>query len=89
MCDAPVEPRFEDYFEEAVTERDFAGDGELHVDEYVRHLTRGGVQPEMGPEVFSAELRSLSPADAGRLCGSRTRTFLDSLERAAATVESK
>lgn len=87
LCDAPVEPRFEDYFEEAVTERDFPGEGELHVDTFVSHLTRGGVQPEMGPEVFSAELRSLSPADAGRLCGARTRTFLDSVDRAGATLE--
>ena len=89
LCDAPRVPRFEDYFEEAVTERDFPGDGDLGVDAYVRHLTRDGVAPEMGPEVFSEELRSLGPAEAGRVCGQRTRAFLRSLEHPMGALETK
>jgi len=90
LCDAPVAPRIANYFEEAVTERDFPGDGELNVADYVRHLTRDGVQAQMGPEVFSAELRALSPAQAGRLCAERTDKFLTSVAaKAAVAVETQ
>lgn len=87
LCDAPLEPRVPDYFEEAVTERDFAGDGELGVAEYVRHLTRDGGRPEMGPEVFSAQLRALEPAAAGRLCADRTHAFLAASAGAFAALD--
>ena len=79
LCDATREPVVEDYFEEAVTYRDFPGEGELDVAEYVRHLYRDGQLPTCGPEVFSPELTTLSAAEAGRLCAQRARDFLGGL----------
>lgn len=79
LCDAPRAPRVPDYFEEAVTYRDFPGDGELGVAEYVRHLSRNGGFPRMGPEIFSPELTELTPAAAGGICAERTRSFLADL----------
>ncbi|HEY1777723.1 MAG TPA: sugar phosphate isomerase/epimerase family protein [Solirubrobacteraceae bacterium] len=76
LCDASREPVVADYFEEAVTYRDFPGEGELGVADYVRHLYRDGRLPTCGPEVFSPELTTLSAADAGRLCAERARSFL-------------
>ena len=79
LCDAPIVPTIDDFFEEAVTERQFAGDGELNAAGYVWHLMRDGTFPQMGPEVPSGELRAMAPADAGRLCARRTHEFLDSV----------
>lgn len=79
LCDAPRLPRVPDYFEEAVTYRDFPGEGELGVAEYARHLTRGHKLPPVGPEIFSPEVVALAPAAAGRLCAQRTRAFLADL----------
>jgi len=64
-------------------------DGELGVAEYVRHLTRDGARPEMGPAVFSAELRALEPAAAGRLCADRTHAFLTALAGAPAVLDTQ
>jgi 4-hydroxyphenylpyruvate dioxygenase len=80
LCDAPAVPTIEDFFEEAVTARLFAGDGELDAAEYVRHLYRDGTHPLMGPEVPSDQLRALTPVEAGRLCAEKTRAFLDSVQ---------
>jgi sugar phosphate isomerase/epimerase len=79
LCDAPREPQCEDYFEEAVTARQFAGEGELGVKAFVRHVIRDGSYPQMGPEVFSELLRGLPPAEAGRLCALKTRDFLNAV----------
>jgi sugar phosphate isomerase/epimerase len=77
LCDAPAVPLIDDFFEEAVTSRLFAGDGELNAAEYVRHLFRDGAYPQMGPEVPSDQLRALAPAETGRLCAEKTHAFLD------------
>ena len=79
LCDAPREPVLADYFEEAVTYRDFPGEGELDVADYVRHLYRDGRLPTCGPEIFSPQLTTLGAADAGRLCAERARAFLSGL----------
>ena len=76
LCDAPRRPRLPDYFEEAVTIRDFAGDGELGVLEMARCLDEMGALENVGPEVFSAELDAMSPADVGRLCRAKTDACL-------------
>jgi sugar phosphate isomerase/epimerase len=76
LCDAPREPVVPDYFEEAVTYREFAGDGELEVADYLRAMIRDGRVPQCGPEVFSPELTQMSAAAAGELCARRTREFL-------------
>ncbi len=76
LCDAPREPRIPDYFEEAVTIRDFAGDGELGVLDMARCLDEMGALDNVGPEVFSAELDAMSPAHVGQLCRTKTDEFL-------------
>ncbi len=76
LCDAPREPRVPDYFEEAVTIRDFAGDGELGVLEMARCLDEMGALDNVGPEVFSAELDAMSPEEVGLLCREKTDEFL-------------
>jgi sugar phosphate isomerase/epimerase len=76
LCDAPLEPRMPDYFEEAVTIRDFAGDGELGVLDMARCLDEMGALMNVGPEVFSAELDAMSPAEVGQLCRTKTDEFL-------------
>jgi len=79
LCDGPSRPRLPDFFEEAVTIRDFAGEGELGVLELCRCLeTMGGLR-SVGPEVFSEELRTMEPADVGRLCRAKTNAFLASV----------
>jgi sugar phosphate isomerase/epimerase len=76
LCDAPRVPRVPDYFEEAVTVRDFAGEGELGVLDMARCLDEMGALHNVGPEVFSAELDAMSPAEVGRLCRTKTDEFL-------------
>jgi sugar phosphate isomerase/epimerase len=83
LCDGPAVPSIEDFFEEAVTSRLFAGDGELNAAEYVRHLLRDGSHPQMGPEVPSDQLSALAPAAAGRLCAEKTHAFLDDLRNSS------
>jgi sugar phosphate isomerase/epimerase len=82
LCDAPVEPRIVDYFEEAVTIRDFAGEGELGIRELARCLEEMGALHNVGPEVFSADLDALDAAAAGRLCRAKTDEFLVTVEDA-------
>ena len=82
LCDAPREPRIADYFEEAVTIRDFAGEGELGVVELARSLDRMGALRNVGPEVFSAELDAMDAAEVGRLCRAKTDAFLATVEEA-------
>jgi sugar phosphate isomerase/epimerase len=82
LCDAPVQPRIDDYFEEAVTIRDFAGDGELGILELSRSLEEMGALGNVGPEVFSAELDAMGAAEAGRLCRAKTDRFLAEVEDA-------
>jgi sugar phosphate isomerase/epimerase len=79
LCDAPREPRLPDYFEEAVTIRDFAGDGELGVLGMARCLDAMGALDNVGPEVFSAELDAMSPVEVGQLCRTKTDLFLDAV----------
>lgn len=80
LCDASLEPWTPDYFEEAVSHRQFAGEGELPIKELTERFGRDGAFPPIGPEVFSEALDALSPAEVGRLCGERTRSFLATLE---------
>jgi sugar phosphate isomerase/epimerase len=82
LCDAPLEPRVPDYFEEAVTIRDFAGEGELGVREMARCLDEMGALDNVGPEVFHADLDKLSDIDVGRLCRAKTDEFLSSIHEA-------
>jgi sugar phosphate isomerase/epimerase len=79
LCDAPREPRIADYFEEAVTIRDFAGDGELGIREMCRCLDDMGALGNVGPEVFGASLDAMSAEDVGRLCREKTDAFLASI----------
>jgi 4-hydroxyphenylpyruvate dioxygenase len=79
LCDAPREPRVPDYFEEAVTLRDFAGEGELGIREMCRCLDEMGALRHVGPEVFSPVLDAMDAADVGRLCRAKTDEFLTSL----------
>jgi sugar phosphate isomerase/epimerase len=83
LCDAPREPRVPDYFEEAVTLRDFAGDGELGIREMARCLDEMGALRNVGPEVFSPDLDVMDAADVGRHCRTKTDEFLASLGVAA------
>jgi sugar phosphate isomerase/epimerase len=76
LCDAPREPRVPDYFEEAVTIRDWAGEGELGLLEMARCLDEIGAFGSVGPEVFSADLDALPADEAGRLCRAKTDEFL-------------
>jgi sugar phosphate isomerase/epimerase len=78
LCDAARTPTIDDYFEEAVTHREFPGEGELPVGELTGRLVGRGLR-HVGPEVFSARLDAMSPEDAGRLCAEKTRSFLASL----------
>ena len=82
LCDAPLQPRIDDYFEEAVTIRDFAGEGELGVREMARCLEEMGALDNVGPEVFSGELHAMDAADVGRLCRAKTDEFLSSIHAA-------
>jgi sugar phosphate isomerase/epimerase len=81
LCDGPVRPRIDDYFTEAVTIRDFAGEGELGVAGLARCLDEMGALGNVGPEVFSPELAALPAADFGRLCRVKTDEFLASISR--------
>jgi 4-hydroxyphenylpyruvate dioxygenase len=82
LCDGSLLPRVPDYFEEAVTLRDFAGDGELPIRQLAQCLAAMGALDAVGPEVFSADLDRLSAAEAGRLCRAKTERFLATLTRA-------
>lgn len=79
LCDGSLVPRVPDYFEEAVTLRDFAGEGELPVRELAQCLADMGALGHTGPEVFSPELDRLSAAEAGRVCRTKTDAFLATL----------
>jgi sugar phosphate isomerase/epimerase len=79
LCDGSLIPRTPDYFEEAVTKRDFAGEGELPVREIAQCLADMGALHPAGPEVFSAALDALTPAQAGRVCRAKTDAFLATL----------
>ncbi len=79
LCDGSLVPRTPDYFEEAVTQRDFAGEGELPVSEITRCLADMGALHHVGPEVFSPMLDKLTPAQAGQVCRAKTDAFLAAL----------
>jgi sugar phosphate isomerase/epimerase len=79
LCDGSLIPRVPDYFEEAVTLRDFAGEGELPVTELAQCLADMGALGHVGPEVFSPELNRLPAAEAGRVCRAKTDAFLATL----------
>jgi 4-hydroxyphenylpyruvate dioxygenase len=79
LCDGSLVPRVPDYFTEAVTLRDFAGEGELPVRELAQCLADMGALSHAGPEVFSPELDRLPAAEAGRLCRAKTDSFLATL----------
>jgi sugar phosphate isomerase/epimerase len=81
LCDGSLIPRFPSYFEEAVTHRDFAGEGELPVGELVRCLEAMGALGNVGPEVFSPVLDALTPAQAGSVCRAKTDAFLATVTR--------
>ncbi|MGH3278597.1 MAG: sugar phosphate isomerase/epimerase family protein [Trebonia sp.] len=76
LCDGSLVPRVPDYFEEAVTFRDFAGEGELPVRELAQCLADMGALGHVGPEVFSPGLARLPAAEAGRVCRAKTDAFL-------------
>lgn len=76
LCDAPRRPRIDDYFQEAVTVRDWAGEGELGVLELAQCLEDMGALDNVGPEVFSAQLNAMDPTKVGRLCKAKTDEFL-------------
>jgi sugar phosphate isomerase/epimerase len=79
LCDGSLVPRTPDYFEEAVTLRDFAGEGELPVREITQCLADMGALQYAGPEVFSPMLNKLTPAQAGQICRAKTDAFLATL----------
>jgi sugar phosphate isomerase/epimerase len=76
LCDGPVEPRLANFYEEAVTFREFAGDGEMPVAELSRALEEIGALGHVGPEVFLVELDEMTPAELGRRCREKTDAFL-------------
>ncbi len=79
LCDGPVTPRVPDYYEEAVTYRDFAGEGEMAIAELAGALEDIGAMGHVGPEVFMSALAVMTPAEAGRLCREKTDAFLASV----------
>lgn len=79
LCDGSRLPRVPDYFEEAVTMREFAGEGELPVRPLVQCLADMGALAAVGPEVFSADLDLMTAPAAGRLCREKTDAFLGTL----------
>ena len=79
LCDGPVTPRDPDYYTEAVTYRDFPGEGEMPIAELTRCLEDIGALGHVGPEVFLDELEAMAPAEAGRLCRAKTDAFLASV----------
>lgn len=79
LCDAPRTPRLPSYFDEAVTIRDWAGEGELPVAELCRSLHERGAFGHVGPEVFSPEHATLDPVTLGRRCRAKTDEFLADL----------
>jgi sugar phosphate isomerase/epimerase len=79
LCDGSLLPRVPDYFEEAVTMRDFAGEGELPIRQLAQCLAEMGALGAVGPEVFSANLDRMPAATAGRVCREKTDAFLDAL----------
>ncbi len=76
LCDGPLTPRVADYYQEAVTHREFAGEGEMPVAELARSLEDIGALGHVGPEVFLSALDAMTPAEAGRLCREKTDAFL-------------
>ena len=89
ICDGPIIPLIDNYLEEVVTHRLFAGDGEMPVAELVQSIARRGPLPQIGPEVFSAELWAMSPDAAGRLCAQRTREFLTVVKQSMTTAPAR
>jgi sugar phosphate isomerase/epimerase len=79
LCDGPVTPRDPDYYTEAVTYREFPGEGEMPIAELTRCLEDIGALGHVGPEVFLDELEAMEPAEAGRLCREKTDAFLASV----------
>jgi sugar phosphate isomerase/epimerase len=79
LCDGPLTPRVADYYEEAVTYREFAGEGEMPIAELAGALEDIGAMGHVGPEVFMSALAAMTPAEAGRLCRERTDAFLASV----------
>jgi sugar phosphate isomerase/epimerase len=87
VCDGPITPLMDNYLEEVVTHRVFAGDGELPVAELVQSIARRGPLPPIGPEVFSEEVWAMPPDVAGRLCANRTREFLAGVKSSIAAAD--
>jgi sugar phosphate isomerase/epimerase len=79
LCDGPLTPRVPDYYEEAVTFRDFAGEGEMAIAGLAGALEDIGALGHVGPEVFMAALDAMTPAEAGRVCRERTDAFLETV----------
>jgi sugar phosphate isomerase/epimerase len=78
ICDGPLTPKGDDYFDEVIKYRTFAGDGEHPVKAFVQAVTTSGSIPPIGPEIFALDVHAMAPADAGALCAQRSREFLAS-----------
>lgn len=76
LCDGPVVPRGDDYFEEVVSHRLLPGDGEFPLVEMLSSLAARGPLPPAGPEVLSLDIFELSPVEAGRICAEKSRDLL-------------
>jgi sugar phosphate isomerase/epimerase len=76
ICDGPMTPQGDDYFDEVIKYRTFAGAGEHPVKELVQAVTTSGSVPPIGPEMFALDVHAMPPAEAGALCAQRSREFL-------------
>lgn len=76
ICDAPIKPRFESYFEESMYERMVPGEGELGLREIVAALPHDRVYAIEVP-LRSEALAGLGPHDRLRKCVDATRRLLD------------
>jgi sugar phosphate isomerase/epimerase len=81
LCDGPLTPRVPDYYEEAVTYREFAGEGEMAITDLAVALEDIGALGHVGPEVFMSSLDAMTPAEAGLLCRAKTEAFLAAVAR--------
>jgi hypothetical protein len=76
ICDVPLRPKGDDYFDEVIKYRTFAGAGEHPVKELVQALTASGSVPPIGPEILALDVHAMAPADAGAVCAQTSREFL-------------
>jgi len=69
-----------DWWDETMNGRLLPGDGVFDLHGLLRVVRDGKGNPPIGVEIYSEQMRSLAPAEAGRAAGNATRAVLATLD---------